>query len=77
MSYKIKGPASITDRAYDLWNFILAQFAPHIQGKEHEEMKENQEDSSKVKDMHYHIKQIERQVESVLKHQKILMDNDL
>ena len=73
MSYKIKGSASIADRAYSLWNFIVAQFAPHIQGEEHEEMRENQEDS-KVKDIHYRIKQMERQVESVLKHQKTLMD---
>ncbi|XP_065915159.1 transient receptor potential cation channel subfamily A member 1-like isoform X2 [Dysidea avara] len=72
-SYKIKGSASITDRAYSLWNFIVAQFAPYIQGEEHEEMRENQEDN-KVKDIHYRIKQMERQVESVLKHQKALMD---
>ena len=72
-SYKIKGSASITDRAYGLLNFIVAQFAPHIQGEENEEMKENQEDS-KVKDIHYRIKQMERQIESVLKHQKTMMD---
>jgi len=73
MSYKIKGSASITDRAYSLWNFIIAKFAPINQGEEHEEMRENQEDN-KMKDIHYRIKQIERQVESLLKHQKTFMD---
>ena len=37
---KIKGSASITDRACSLWNFIVAQFAPHIQGEEHKVMRE-------------------------------------
>ena len=72
-SHRIKGSASITDRAYSLWNRIVAQFAPKGEGTEHKETRESQEDF-KAKDMHYRIKQIEHQVESVIKHQKTLMD---
>ncbi|XP_065915162.1 transient receptor potential cation channel subfamily A member 1-like [Dysidea avara] len=74
-SYKITGVVSMTDRAYDLWNYIVSKFAPFGQVSDHDldEAKEAQEDN-KLKDMHYRIKQMERQVESVLKHQKLLME---
>lgn len=64
----------MSDKAYNLWNFIVSKFAPHLQtDKDLDEAKETKEDN-KLKDMHYRIKQMERQVESVLKHQKLLMD---
>ena len=74
-SYKIARTDSMTDKAYSLWNFIVSKFAPHAQICDHDlnETKETQEDN-KLKDMHYRIKQMERQVESVLQHQKLLMD---
>ncbi|XP_065915152.1 transient receptor potential cation channel subfamily A member 1-like [Dysidea avara] len=75
-SHKHTGQSiSITDKAYDLWNYIISKFAPRIQGCDHDHQltKENQEDE-KQRDMHYRIKQIECQVESLLKHQKLFME---
>ena len=72
-SYKFTGSVSMTDRAYSLWNFVVSKFAPPFQHSGHAEIKEKHEDN-KQKDMHYRIKAMERQIETVLKHQKLLME---
>ena len=75
-SHKHTGQSiTIIDKVYDIWNYIISKFAPRIQGCDHhfEELKEIQEDE-KQRDMHYRIKQIERQVESLIKQQKIFME---
>ena len=63
----------MTDRVQNLWNFIVFKFAPEISQCEQDEVKEEKQDD-KQKDMHYRIKQMEYQVESLLKHQKIFME---
>ena len=72
-SFKFKGSVSMADKAYNLWNFIVSKFAPPFQHSEHTKRKPKHEDN-KQKDMHYRIKQIERQIESVMKHQKIILE---
>ena len=73
-SYNIKGSVSMTDRAYNLWNFFVSKFAPPLKHSGHAEIKEKHEEDNKQKDMHYRIKAMERQIETVLKHQKLLME---
>ncbi|XP_065915155.1 transient receptor potential cation channel subfamily A member 1-like [Dysidea avara] len=72
-SYKIKGSVSMTDKAYNLWNFFVSKFAPPLKHSGHTEIKQKHEDN-KQKDMHYRIKAMERQIETVIKHQKLLME---
>jgi len=72
-SHRYNGSVSMTDRAYNLWNFVVSKFAPPFQCSGHSETKKIHEDN-KQKDMHYRIKQMERQIESILKHQKLLME---
>jgi len=72
--YKKTKSNSIADRAYDLWNFIVFKFAPESHQSEEDKVKEEKQEDDKQRDMHYRIKQIERQVESLLKHQKLFME---
>ena len=63
----------MTDRAYNLWNSIEPKFAPEDHQGDHDEVKEIKQDD-KQKDMHYHIKQMECQMESLLKQQKLFVE---
>ena len=55
-----------------VWNYISSFFAPHV-GCEDGKMEDQNEESIKLEDMSYHIKQIESQIEILLKHQKVLL----
>ena len=71
--YTVKGSkADITTFVRNLWNYICSFFAPHVGGEDGKEMETN-EDSVKLDDMSYRIKQMESQIETVLKHQKDLL----
>ena len=71
--YTVKGSkADITTFVRNLWNYICSFFAPHVGGEDGKE-KEINEDSVKLDDMSYRIKQMESQIETVLKHQKDLL----
>ena len=73
-SFKKTRSISTTDRLYDFWNFIVSKFAPEVHQCEQDEVKEEKYEDDKQKDMHYRIKQMECQVESLLKHQKLFME---
>ena len=73
-SYKKTASVSMVDKAYNLWNFVVSKFSPEDHQSEHDEVKEIKQEDDKQKDMHYRIKQMECQVETLLKHQKILME---
>ena len=71
--YTVKGSkADITTFVSNLWNYICSFFAPHVGGEDGNE-KETNEDSVKLDDMSYRIRQMENQIETVLKHQKELL----
>ena len=71
--YTVKGSkADITTFVRNIYNYICSFFAPHVEGEDGNEMKTN-EDSVKLDDMSYRIKQMESQIETVLKHQKELL----
>ena len=71
--YTVKGSKTdITTFVSNLWNYICSIFAPHVGGEDATE-KESNEDSVKLDDMSYHIKQMESQIETLLKHQKSLL----
>ena len=73
IEYTVKGSkADITTFVRNLWNYICSFFAPHVGGEDSKE-KETNEDSVKLDDMSYRIKQMENQIETVLKHQKELL----
>ena len=55
-----------------VWNYISSFFAPHL-GCEDGKTEDQNEDNIKLEDMSYHIKQIESQIEILLKHQKVLL----
>ena len=71
--YTFKGTdTDITTFVRNLWNYICSFFAPHVGGEDGKEQETN-EDSVKLDDMSYRIKQMESQIETVLKHQKELL----
>ena len=55
-----------------VWNYISSFFAPHVECEDSTEENLN-EDNIKLEDMSYRIKQIESQIEILLKHQKVLL----
>ena len=71
--YTFKGSKDdITTCVRNLWNYVCSFFAPHVGGEDSKEQEPN-EDSVKLDDMSYRIKQMESQIETVLKHQKVLL----
>ena len=71
--YTIKGSeTNITTFISNLWNYICSFFAPHVGGEDSKEKKSN-EDSVKLDDMSYRIKQMESQIETIFKYQKSLL----
>lgn len=72
-NYTVRGSKTdISTFASNLWNYICSFFAPQVGGEDAKE-KETNEDSVKLDDMSYRIKQMESQIETVLKHQKSLL----
>ena len=71
--YTFKGSKNdITTFVSNLWNYICSFFAPNVDGDDGKETESN-EDSVKLDDMSYRIRQMESQIETVLKHQKALL----
>ena len=72
-NYTVKGSKSdITTFVSNLWNYISSFFAPNTDGDDGNETESN-EDSSKLEDMSYRIRQMESQIDNVLKLQKALI----
>ena len=55
-----------------VWNYISSFFAPHV-GCEDGKIEDQNEDNIKLEDMSCRIKEIESQIEILLKHQKVLL----
>ena len=71
--YTVKGSKTdITTFVSNVWNYICSLFAPHVEGEDGKGEKSN-EDSAKLDDMSYRIRQMEGQIESVLNQQKALL----
>ena len=71
--YTLKGNKNgITTFVSNLWNYICSFFAPNVDGDDGKGMESN-EDSVKLDDMSYRIRQMESQIETILKHQKALL----
>ena len=71
--YTVKSKnADITTFVSNVYNYICSFFAPHVGGEDGKEEQSN-EDSNKLDDMSYRIKQMESQIETLLKHQKALI----
>ena len=71
--YTFKGSKTdITTFASNIWNYICSFFAPQDEGEDSKGEESNQ-DSAKLDDMSYLIRQMEGQIESVLKQQKALL----
>ena len=71
--YKVKGSeTNTTTFISNLWNYICSFFAPHV-GGEDSKVKNSNEDSVKLDDMSYRIKQMESQIETIFKYQKLLL----
>ena len=72
-SYALKGTKNdIKTFVRNLWNYICSLFAPNTDGDDGKETESN-EDSVKLDDMSYRIRQMESQIEIVLKNQKALL----
>ena len=72
-SYTFKGTRNdITTFVSNLWNYLCSFFAPNTDG-DHGKETESNEDSVKLDDMSYRIRQMESQIETILKHQKALL----
>ena len=71
--YTVKGSkTNITTIVSNLWHFICSFFTPHVGGEGSKEKKSNK-DSVTLDDMSYHIKQMESQIETIFKYQKLLL----
>ena len=72
-SYTFKGTKNdITTFVSNLWNYICSLFAPNTDVDDGKETESNK-DSVKLDDMSYRIRQMESQIETILKHQKALL----
>ena len=72
-SYTLNGTkTNITTFVRNLWNYICSLFAPNTDNDDSKETESN-EDSVKLDDMSYRIRQMESQIETVLKNQKALL----
>lgn len=71
--YTVKGSRTdITTFVSNMWNYICSFFAPHVEGEDGN--RENStEGSARLDDMFYRVRQMEGQIESVLKRQKALL----
>ena len=73
-NYKVKGSKSdITTFFSNLWNYISSFFAPKTDDDDDGNETESNEDSTKLEDMSYRIRQMESQIDNVLKLQKVLL----
>ena len=71
--YTVKSrKTDITTFISNVYNYISSFFAPHVGGEDGKE-EESNEDSNKLEDMSYRIKQMESQIETLLKYQKMLI----
>ena len=64
--------ADITTCVRSVYNYICSFFAIHVDNKDGKEEKSN-EDFSKLDDVSYRVKQMESQIETLLKYQKMLL----
>ena len=72
-NYTLKGTKNdITTFVSNLWNYLCSFFAPNTDSDDGKETESN-EDSVKLDDMSYRIRQMENQIETILKHQKALL----
>ena len=71
--YRVKGSkADITTFFSSLWNYICSLFAPHVGGEDDKEKTSNK-NSAILEDISYRVKQMENQIETLLKHEKVLL----